>query len=438
MRRALQTSLTIQFNLFFLMIILLSGSSLAYADSPVPWSEFRGPEANGHADAKTTIPLKWSETENVTWKTSIPLSGWSSPVIEKDVLWMTTASEEGHDFYVLGVSADSGEIVYNESVFHVDNPEPLGNSVNGYASPTSAIRDGRLYVHFGTYGTACIDTATRKVMWKREDLHCSHFRGPGSSVMLFEDLLILTFDGIDVQYVIALDTATGDTVWRRDRSRQWDDLDEEGKPYRNGDMRKAYSTPVIAQVNGKPLLLSVGAAATYGYDPRTGEEIWSTSSKGFSACIRPIFHNDLAIFGLGYGTDEFRALRLDGVGEVSDTHVAWRINDKRLVPSTPSPVVVDGLLYLLTDRGTLTCLDAENGDVIWSEHIGGSYIASLIVVQGRIYCFSKNGKTTVIDPGRSFTVLATSELEEGLMASPAVFDNALYLRTKTQLYRIEE
>ena len=439
MRRVVQ-SLNHWSHIIFFVAVLLSqwGGLAAFAAPPLPWSEFRGPNQNGHARQDSSIPLRWSESTQVTWKTALPHSGWSSPVIEKDVLWMTSATAEGNDFYVIGVHAATGKIVGEKHLFHCDDPEVLGNSVNGYASPTPAIANGRLYVHFGSYGTACIDTATQKVLWKREDLECRHYRGPGSSAMLFEDLLILTFDGVDQQYVIALDTATGDTVWRMDRTTKWNDLGEDGLPFKEGDLRKAFSTPVMAQVNGKPLILSVGGRSVFGYEPRTGKEIWSMATPGFTPSIRPVLHKDLALVSLGYGTHEFRAIRLDGTGDVSDSHVAWRFSMKQQKPDTSSPIVVDGLLYLLTDRGMLSCLDADTGEVIWSERIGGNYVASSIYAQGHIYFFSTQGKTTVIEPGRSFKVLATNELDAGLMASPAVFDNALFLRTKTHLYRIEE
>jgi outer membrane protein assembly factor BamB len=410
----------------------------AIAASPTPWPEFRGPLQNGYAAVNSHIPLTWSETENVVWKTAIPYSGWSSPVIEQDVLWMTSATPEGTAFYAIGVDAASGEIVYNEQLFTCEAPEDLGNTVNGYASPTSAIGDGRLYVHFGIYGTACIDTQTKQVLWKREDLECRHYRGPGSSVVLYKELVILTFDGVDQQYVIALDSKTGKTVWRRDRSTKWDDFDENGQPKREGDMRKAFSTPILAEVNGEPLLISVGGCSIFGYDPNTGKEIWAMATPGFTPSIRPVLYKNLTFAALGYGTREFRALRFDGQGALGEDHVAWKLTTKAEVPDTASPVVVDGLIYVLSDRGMMTCLDAETGEVIWSERIGGNYMASTLYANGYIYCFSKQGTVTVLKPGRTFTVVNTIEMDEGFMASPAVHGNALYLRTTSFLYRIEE
>jgi len=428
----------IRFTKVLACVLIACLSQQVHAQTPVPWPEFRGPYQNGHAPDKSNIPTVWSETKNVKWKTPIPHKGWSSPVIESDTLWITGADEDGTDYYVMGVNAESGKIVYNEHFFHYDSPEALGNTVNGYASPTSAIRDGRLFVHFGSYGTACIDTKTKKVLWKRENLECRHYRGPGSSVVLYEDLLILTFDGIDQQYTIALNIDTADTVWRTDRTTKWDDLDENGKPKRDGDLRKAFSTPVITEVNNQPLLLSIGSCSIFGYEPKTGKELWSMATPGSTPSIRPVLHKGLAYVALGYGTQESRSIKLDGKGVIGDDHVAWKFSEKSQKPDTASPVIVDGLLYVLTDRGIVSCLDAESGEVVWSERIGGNYMASTLYANGHIYCYSKQGKTTVLKAGRTFKVASVNELEEGFMASPAVFGNALFLRTSGFLYRIEE
>ncbi len=254
-------------------------ASAQVAHAAESWPEFRGPYANGHVQAPgdtapTGLPTHWSETENIAWKTPIPLKGWSTPVVMDGQVWLTTATEEGTEYYAISVDAESGEILHNKLLFTSDDPEPLGNNVNCYASPSPVIEAGRVYVHFGVYGTACLDTNTAEVLWQRTDLPCRHYRGPGSSPILFEDLLILTFDGIDQQYVTALDKNTGETRWRTDRTRVWDDYDENGEPKRGGDLRKSFSTPVVVEQDGKPLLLSVGSSATYGYAPRTGKEIW--------------------------------------------------------------------------------------------------------------------------------------------------------------------
>ncbi len=424
--------------------IFLSFISIARA---ADWPEFRGPTGDGHVAISTDgsakpLPLEWSESKNVRWKTPIPFKGWSTPVIQDGQIWLTTATEDGHDFYALCLDADTGQIVHNEHVFHSDNPEPLGNTVNNYAACSPAIEPGRVYVHFGSYGTACLDTATGKTIWKRDDLKCRHWRGPSSSVVLFDNLAILTFDGADLQYVTALDKETGESVWRTDRDVDWNDENPTGE-YANyadmakvGDFRKAHSTPLVVNSGGKPLLVSGGAKATFGYDPYTGKEIWRVHYDDWSVAPRPLYDDGVAYIVTGLMHPELWAVRTDGTGDVTDTGVVWRL--KTSVPKSPSPLLVDGLLYLINDDGVASCVDAATGDVVWKKRLGGRYWASPIYAAGRLYFFNDDGETTVIKPGREFELLATNTLDDGFMASPAAADGALYLRTKTNLYRIEE
>ena len=400
------------------------------------WPQFRGPLGNGSAVGAADSPLRWSEAEGVAWKTAIPHIGWSSPAILGDRIWLTTATEDGSDFFVVQVDALTGEVVQNEQLFHSDNPEPLGNNVNCYASPSPVLEAGRVYVHFGSYGTACLDANSGSVLWKREDFECRHFRGPGSSPILFEDLLILSFDGVDQQYLTALNKETGETVWHTDRNTIFDDLGEDGKPIREGDMRKAFSTPIIVESEGVPLMISPGSFTTYAYDPRTGREIWKARHKSHTAQIRPVFRDGVVYITTGYSPTELMAIRVDGKGDVTDSHIVWRVSDKTL-PTTPSSLLVDGLIYLGSDRGVVTCLDSATGEEIWSERIGGNYVASPLYAAGRLYFFSTQGKTTVMKAGRTPEVLAENRLDDGFMASPAMLDSSLIVRTKSHLYRID-
>jgi len=419
-----------------LAVLLLLVPTLARAD----WPDYRGPTGDGHAapakDGKPHgLPLRWSETENVTWKTAIPHRGWSTPVVLGGQVWLTTATIQGNDFFAICVDAATGKVLFNERLFHSDSPEPLSNQVNCYASPTPVIEPGRVYVSFGSYGTACLDTATRKTLWTRTDLQCRHYRGPGSSPILFGNLLILSMDGVDVQYLVALDKATGRTVWKTPRSTKWTDLDSKGQPIREGDFRKSFGTPLVINAGGRPQMISLGSKATFAYDPRTGKELWKTHHAGHTSVVRPVFGNGIAYTTTGHGRTELWAIRVDGQGDVTDTHVAWKM--RKDVPTTPSPLLVDGLLYVVSNQGALTCLDPATGKTVWRERLGGSYIASPICADGRLYFFSTQGKATVLKPGRTFEVLATSRLAGGFMASPATSGRALFLRTKTHLYRIE-
>jgi len=413
------------------------GAGAVFAD----WPEFRGPWGDGHVSApNVTVPvglaLRWSETENVKWKTEIPGRGWSTPVVLGDQVWLTTALPDGHDFFVLCLNAKTGEVRWNQKLFHADAPEPLGNAVNGYATPSCALEPGRVYAHFGSYGTACLDTSSGKVLWQRQDLPCRHYRGPASSVILFENLLILTMDGVDVQYLVALDKQTGKTIWKTNRSVAWNDENVPGQMARDGDLRKAHSTPLIVTVNGKLQMLSAGAKAAYAYDPRTGRELWRVQYGAWSAASRPLYRDGLAYIITGFGgKTELLAIRCNGEGDVTDNQVAWR-TDKQ-VSKTPSPILVDDCLYLISDDGMVSCLEAASGQKVWQERIGGNYSASPVYGDGRIYFFSQQGKTTVIKPGRTFETLATNTLDDGFMASPGVDGKAFFLRTKTHLYRIE-
>ena len=324
------------------------------------WPDFRGPLTNGHVPSShenpdgSDLPLVWSETENVTWKTPIPHLGWSTPVIMNDQIWLTTATKDGHEFFVICVDAKTGEILLNKKLFHSDNPEPLGNPLNGYASPSPVIEPGRVYVHFGSYGTACLDTETFEVLWQRDDMPCRHFRGPGSSPFLFENSLILSMDGVDVQYMIALDKRTGKTLWKTDRSVEFKDLGPDGKPMAEGDFRKAYGTPILVEENGEKQLITVGAKAAYSYNPATGEELWKVRYDSFSGAARPVYGDGVVFIAAGFGPAELLAIRTDGRGDVKDSHIAWR--RKQGAPEMPSPILVDDLLFWVNDNGVAYCV----------------------------------------------------------------------------------
>jgi len=423
----------------FLSVILtftVAGTMVARA----AWPEFRGPTGDGHVSAAgdskpAGLPLHWSETNNVKWKTEIPYVGWSTPVVMDGQVWLTTATPDGHEFFVICVEAATGKILSNQRLFQCETPEPLGNNVNSYATPSPVVEHGRVYVHFGSYGTACLDTATQKVLWLRNDLPCRHYRGPSSSPILFQNLLILTFDGVNLEYVAALDKDTGRTVWKTDRSIAWNDQDVPGQMAKDGDLRKAHSTPLIVTVGDKPQMLSVGAKAAYGYDPLTGRELWRVHYNDWSGAPRPLFERGLAYFVTGLNKTELWAVKTDGQGDVTDTHVQWKVRTH--IGKYSSPILVDGLLYTAAEQSFISCLDAATGDVVWSERVGGGYQASPIYADGRLYFFNQQGTTTVLKPGRTCQVLAANTLADGFMASPAADGRAFFLRTRTHLYRIQ-
>ena len=425
--------------LFFCTLGLLT---LCGPAAKADWPEFRGPWGDGHVSAPgdskpVGLPLHWSETDNVKWKTEIPHRGWSTPVVLGGQVWLTTATQDGHDYFAICVDAETGRIRFSEKVFHTDNPEPLGNgaSMNCYATPSSLIEPGRVYVHFGSVGTACLDTGTGQVLWKRNDLPCRHYRGASSSLVSFEDLIILTMDGANLQYHVALDKKTGQTVWKADRSVVWNDENVPGQMAKDGDLRKAHSTPLIAEVAGRPQMFSAGAKAAYAYDPRTGKELWKVQYADWSVAPRPIYGEGLVFFVTGLMKKELWAVKPGGSGDVTGTHVMWKLGTH--VGKYASPILVDGLIYTAAEESFVTCVEAATGAVVWTERIGGKYAASPVYADGRLYFFSQEGMTTVLKPGRTLDVLATNSLPDGFMASPAVSGKAFYLRTKTHLYRIE-
>lgn len=422
----------------FRVAVLLLGlvsyfSNLSLAD----WPGFRGPWSDGHVSAPGDsnilgFPLHWSETENIKWKTAIPFHGWSTPVVMDGKVWLTTATDDGHDFFAICVDADTGKILFNEKLFHSDNPEPLGNNVNGYATPSPVMEHGRVYVHFGSYGTACLDAASAKIIWKRDDLPCRHFRGPSSSPILFENILILTFDGADQQYVTGLNKLDGKTVWRTDRSAEWNDV---GQAPVLGDLRKAHGTPRVVMADGKPQLLSPGAKAAYSYDPLTGKELWKVHHQDYSVAPVPLYEKGIAFLITGRSKTELWAVKTDGSGDVTDSKVVWKSGSH--IGKSASPLLVDGLIYTVSDESFLSCLDATTGQVVWTERIGGGYQASPIYADGRLYFFSTHGVTTVMKPGRTYEGVETNRLADGFMSSPAVAGKAFFLRTKSNLYRVE-
>ena len=399
------------------------------------WPQFRGADGTGVSDSRD-LPLSWGEGRNVRWKTAIHGRAWSSPVVLGSQVWVTTATEGGDQLFAVGLDRESGRIVHDLKLFQVAKPQ-YAHPFNTYASPTPVIEPGRLYATFGSPGTAAIDTGTGKVLWERRDFECNHFRGAGSSPIVFGDLLIMHFDGSDHQFVVALDKRTGRTVWRTERSIDFKDLGPDGKPEAEGDLRKAFATPHVVMVEGKPILISIGSKATYGYDPFTGREIWRVEEpSNFSGSTRPVAGQGMVFYPSGFSTGELLAVRPDGTGDVTATHVVWRVS--RSVPKKPSLLLVDGLIFMMGDTGVASCLEAGTGQVVWTARVDGSYSASPVWAEGRVYFFSEEGKATVIEAGRRFKVLAESELDDGFMASPAVGGNALFLRTRTHLYRIEE
>jgi outer membrane protein assembly factor BamB len=409
-------------KMFLLSALLVSAGLTARAVED--WPEFRGPGAQGHADA-AKLPLVWDRTNNVTWRTALPGEGWSSPVIGGNRIWMTTATDGGRSFRALCVDRDSGKLLHDVELFTRDAPMAIHDK-NSHASPTPVLEAGRVYVNFGTTGTAALDANTGAILWRNTELQLDHMTGPGSSPVLYRNLIVLTCDGTNVQYVAALDKETGRLAWKTPRS---------GELTVPSDRRKAFCTPLVVSVDGADQLIIPGAFWAYAYEPLTGKEIWKLRTPGYSTTPRPVAGDGLVFIGTGFDVPQLWAVRLGGRGELADTQVAWK-NDKKM-PLKPSPLRVGNRLYVVSDTSTASCLDPATGQPIWQQRLTGNFSASPLYATGRIYFFSEEGKTTVVAPGDTFQQLAVNELGERIMASPAVSGDALFVRTDQALYRIE-
>jgi outer membrane protein assembly factor BamB len=407
--------------LWLVLFALTVASPAAAQDATAfDWPQFRGPGGQGHS-SESGLPLTWGEGKNVAWKTPVPGLGWSSPVVAGGRVWLTTAVEtRGISLRVLAFDVATGREVANVEVFNIPASRREINPKNSWASPTPVLDDDRVYVHFGADGTAAL-TTSGEIVWKaRFDYESQH--GAGGSPVIYGDLLIVNCDGSDTAFVIALDKRTGKVKWKTNRGVPAD---------------QAYTTPLIIRAADRDQLISVGAFRARAYDPATGREIWRVRyDEGFSNVPRPVFAHGLVFIATGFQQPSLLAVRADGKGDVTRTHIVWSLT--RGAPLTPSPLAVGDELYMVTDGGIATCLDARTGTIVWQQRLGGTYSASPVFADGRIYFMAEQGVTTVIAPGKAFRRLAANALDGGLLASMAVSGGALFLRTDSHLYRISE
>ena len=395
------------------LLLLLFLLNLPLSD----WPQFRGPTGQGHSDEQG-LPLNWSETTNVRWKVAIPGKGWSSPVVQGDRIWLTTATDEGKSLRALSIDRNSGAILQNVEIFRLKSPK-LTNSKNSFASPTPVVDGERVYVHFGAYGTACL-TQSGEIVWKTRLEYDNGQHGTGGSPIVYEDLLIISCDGNDVQFVVALDKLTGKVKWKKSR---------EGY--------QAYSTPLVVSLPGGDQVISPGAFRAVAYEPRSGKELWQVRyGEGFSNVPRPVYGDGLVFICTGFQQPSMLAVRLDGKGDVTNSKVEWKLD--RGVPLTASPLLVGNELYMVTDNGIATCVDAKTGKEYWRARVGGNHSASPIYADGRIYFLSEEGESVVIAPGQKLKHLATNQLDGRTLASMAVSGGSIFIRSETHLYRISK
>ncbi|MEM1062635.1 MAG: PQQ-binding-like beta-propeller repeat protein [Planctomycetota bacterium] len=434
----------------------------AVADAGDDWPRFRGPTGQGVSDA-TGLPVAWSESKNIAWKTPLAGVGWSSPVIADGRVWLTAAratmrseaemqrlretkyadygSTKGLvmasrvDFDVLAVDAATGEIVHEKTLFTALDPAPKHN-LNSYASPTPVLFEGdRVVCHFGTYGTACLDTDTAEVVWTRR-LECDHSVGPGSSPLYAEGLIVIPCDGVDTQYVEALYWETGVTVWKTPRPPMGGD---------NFEKFKAFSTPLLiprgpGRGRGRELVITT-AQWVCAYDVPTGTELWRVSTDlDFSTVPTPVFHDGLVYAATGFPRPRLFAIDPTGSGDVTASRVAWRATSQ--VPKMPSPVVApaagrEAAVWLAGDKGVVTALDPATGENLDRFRLSGNFVASPLYADGRLYISNRDATTYVLDPATG-DVLAENDLDGEQLASLAVADGAFFIRTDGFLYRVSK
>jgi outer membrane protein assembly factor BamB len=399
--------------LSFAALLALLGAAVRAED----WPQFRGPTGQGHSSERG-LPLDWSESRNVKWKTPVPGRGWSSPVVAGGRVWLTTSVKaNGASLRAVAYDVETGREAVNVEVFHLRSADLL-NAKNSHASPTPIADGDRVFVHFGAEGTAAL-TTSGEIVWKTRLPYQSQ-HGNGGSPMLYGDLLILSCDGSDQAFVVALDKRTGKVRWKTWRRQPWD---------------QAYTTPLLIRVGDQDQVVSVGAYRAAAYDPQTGKELWRVSyADGFSNVPRPVYGHGLVYIATGFQQPTLLAVRPDGSGDVTKTHVAWTL--RRAAPLTPSPLIVGDEIYVVNDGGIASCLDAKTGDSLWQQRLGGEYSASPVFADGRIYFLNEEGTATTIAPGKVFVRLATASIDGATLASIAVADGSFFIRSDTHLYRI--
>ena len=407
----------------FLSIILAATNAFA---AETEWPQFRGAGGQG-ISAATNVPQKWSATEGVTWKVELGGKGWSSPVLSKGRLYLTSAvGEPGQGdvtLHAMCLDAKDGRTLWDTVVFNPDAATTGSiHRKNSLASPTPIVTDDRLYVHFGHMGAAALDLAG-KVVWKQNGLKYPPMHGNGGSPALVGDALIFSCDGAKEPFVVALDAATGNVRW---------------KTPRNTTAKKTFSfcTPLPISLGGTTQIILPGSGFVGAYDPKDGHEIWRVAyGEGYSLVPRPVFAHGLLFIATGFDIANLIAVRPEGAkGDATATNIDWTI--KKGAPLSASTIVVGDELYFVSDAGIATCADARTGDVYWSERLGGNYSASPVLAEGRVYFLNETGTTTVLKPGGKFEVLSKNELGEATLASPVVTDGAFYIRSEKHLWKL--
>jgi outer membrane protein assembly factor BamB len=385
------------------------------------WPQFRGPTSDGHV-RMDHVPVDWSDKTNIEWRAPIEGLGWSSPVVVDSKIYLTTAVPRGSglSLVAMAIDANTGKLIWEREVRAVD-AIPSIHAKNSHASPTPIVDGGSVFVHFGTLGTARLACEDGAIQWLCTELIYPPMHGSGGSPVMHDGRLAIVCDGSKDPFVVALDSRTGKVVWKTPRSV-------------SAKISHSFVTPSLANVDGKTLVLAPGPEHFAAYDLADGSEVFRVLAPGWSVVPQPIVFEDLVIYNHDYDNPELIAVRLGGEGDVTGTHVAWRRD--RSAPSTPTPVLVDGLLYTVSDKGIAACLDAKTGEQHWMERLGGNYSASPVYADGRILFLSEEGVARWVRAGKSFELVQTNEISGRTFATPAFDGTGMYLRTDTELLKI--
>ncbi|MES2506029.1 MAG: PQQ-binding-like beta-propeller repeat protein [Verrucomicrobiota bacterium] len=411
-----------------LLLPFLAVTSIAAAED---WPEFRGPTHQGQTLTKG-LPTEWSPSvnKNILWKAPVPGVGWSSPVVIGDRVYLTTAVTQGgvekpdaeRSLRALCLQAADGKVVWDQEIFIQSKDAPAVHKKNSHASPTAVYDEGKLYVHFGHQGSACLNAADGSVVWKTQSFGYKPVHGNGGSPVIEGGLFIFNADAETDPAVIALDKITGAQVWKFAR-------------VSDAKNKFSFSTPLVIEVNGQRQLISAGSGVVNALDPLTGTEIWKARyDQGYSVVPRPLYAHGMIYIGTGYNKPMALAIRADGKGDVTDTHIAWKI--EKFVPHNPSMVIVGEEIYFVADNGVLTCADAKTGTVHYQERCTGPISASILHADGKLYLQDEKGLGVIVQPGKTFRILAKNDLAERSLASYAVIEDDFLIRTESHLWRI--
>lgn len=404
-------------------LAILAISATLHADDS--WPEFRGPTADGHADGAKT-PTTWTATSKVRWKVPVAGKAWSSPVIADGRVYVTTAVPEKNELSLraLCFQLEDGARVWDREVFR--KPEGKVHQKNSHASPTPVYSEGKLFVHFGHDGTAALNAGDGSILWTQTTLPYAPVHGNGGSPLIHDGKLIFSSDGQENPFIVALNTADGSVLW---------------KTPRNVTVQRTFSfaTPLLIEVKGKTQVISPASGAVIAYDPADGREIWRFRyGEGYSVVPRPLHRDGIIYVCSGFNRAGIFAVRADGEGDVTDTHLVW--TDDKTVPKESSPIIVDDLIFFNDDKGILSCLDAATGKEHYRERLDGQggYSASPVYANGHLYFHNGNGITTVVKPDKVFRKVAENQIGEYGLSSFAVVSDGFVIRTEGNLIRIGE